>query len=96
MTEKMGGERVAQEVRPNFLRQAGELRDFLDDLPEPHGGETMAMLAEKNFATGLGLDQKRPATRQPKIKRRHGFFANGHDSFAIPFPITRSSFSSRK
>ncbi len=57
MAEQVGRKRVAQKMGPNPFLQARQLRHFLDDLPDPGGGEFAAMFAEENFASGLGLDQ---------------------------------------
>ena len=56
VAEQMGGKRVTQEMWPNLLFQAGQLRHFLDDLPDARGGQSTTVLTEKNFAARLRLD----------------------------------------
>jgi hypothetical protein len=84
VTEQMRRKRVPQKVRPDALLESGELGHAMDDLPDPGGGETPAMIADKNFASRLRLDEIWAATGKPEVKRGDGFFTDGYDALAVP------------
>ena len=77
MAEQVRGKRMAQEVRPDLFLQAGELCHLLYDLPDSRRSQAAAMIAQKQFATGLGFNQRWTAPCQPLVEPQPERSTNG-------------------